>query len=317
MSGQWQSRPEAGGRLSQRLFLALARGLGRRFAMGILWLTSPWFVWSRRPEREASRAYLGRVLGRAPGIRQLLKHHYWFSIGILDRVYLLSDGDRDFHFEVEGLEHLTAALQEGRGALLFGAHLGSFEALRALSRRYPQVPLDIVLDKQQTPVLTELLGRLAPELAERIIDASAGGTAVTLAMAERCAQGDMVAILADRGRQGEAMHAVPFLGRPAAFPVGPWLLAASLKVPVVLCIGLYLGGNRYRLVFEPVAERVDIPRARRAEALDAFIRHYAGRLEHFIRLAPYNWFNLYDFWDTSSLSGSAAAESGMAERGDH
>ncbi len=307
MSAHWQSRPEAGGYLSQRMFLAIARGCGRRFAMAVLWLTSPWFVLSRRVEREASRRYLQRVLGHPPGWRQLLRHHYYFSIGILDRVYLLAEGERSFQFEVEGLEHLTRALQARRGALLFGAHLGSFEALRTLSRQYPEVPLDIVLDKQQTPVLTSLLARLAPDLAERIIDASAGGAAVAMAMAECCAQGDMVAILADRGRQGEKMHAVPFLGAPACFPVGPWLLASSLQVPVVLCFGLYLGGNRYRLVFEAVAERVEIPRNGRVAALDAFIRHYAARLEHFVRIAPYNWFNLYDFWDIPTLPESESA----------
>ncbi|MHC1480669.1 LpxL/LpxP family acyltransferase [Frateuria aurantia] len=313
MSAVWQSRPEAGGYLSQRIFLAIAKGCGRRFALAVLWLTSPWFVWSRRPEREASRQYLQRVLGRPPTLWQLLKHHYYFSIGILDRVYLLSDGERHFSFEVEGVQHLAEALRAGHGALLFGAHLGSFEALRTLSRQYPEVPLHIVLDKQQTPVLTELMASLAPALAERIIDASAGGPSVALAMAEQCARGGMVAILADRGRQGESLHPAPFLGTPAGFPVGPWLLAASLKVPVVLCFGLYLGGNRYRLVFEPVADRVEIPRGEREAALDMFIRHYAGRLEHFARAAPYNWFNLYDFWDVSSLSGSVA-DSGSADR---
>jgi predicted LPLAT superfamily acyltransferase len=64
----------------------------------------------------------------------------------------------------------------------------------------------------------------------------------------------------------------------------------------MLCFGLYEGGNRYRLVFEPFAERVDIPRQDRAQALDAVMGHFAARVEHYIRVAPYNWFNFYDFW---------------------
>ncbi|ULU26317.1 acyltransferase [Dyella terrae] len=115
-------------------------------------------------------------------------------------------------------------------------------------------------------------------------------------MAEACQQGAMVALLADRGREHEVLRRVPLLGEPAPFPVGPWLLAHSLRVPVVLCFGLYEGGNRYRLVFEPFAERIDIPRQERAQALDAVITRFAARVEHYIHAAPYNWFNFYDFW---------------------
>jgi predicted LPLAT superfamily acyltransferase len=89
--------------------------------------------------------------------------------------------------------------------------------------------------------------------------------------------------------------------------VGPWLLAHALQVPVMLCFGLYLGGKRYRLVFEPVAERIVIPRNQRGPALDALIAHYAARLDHYARLAPYNWFNFYDFWQ-QDLRAPAGAE---------
>ena len=76
-------------------------------------------------------------------------------------------------------------------------------------------------------------------------------------------------------------------------------------VPVLLCFGLYLGGNRYRLVFEPFAECVAIPREQRGPALDALLTRYAQRLEHYVRVAPYNWFNFHDFWQRPG-DGSAS-----------
>jgi predicted LPLAT superfamily acyltransferase len=129
-----------------------------------------------------------------------------------------------------------------------------------------------------------------------VIDAARDGTSIALAMAEACERGAVVAMLADRGRGHEVLRHAPFLGSPAPFPVSPWLLAHTLKVPVVLCFGLYLGGNRYKLIFEPMADRVDIPRHQRGAALDALIARYAQRLEHYVHVAPYNWFNFYDFW---------------------
>src|SRR5690606_5156948 len=93
---------------------------------------------------------------------------------------------------------------------------------------------------------------------------------------------------------------VDFLGKPAQFPTGPWQIAAALKVPVVLCFGLYRGGNRYELHFEVFAETLRVERANREASLNAIIQRYADRLAHYTRGAPYNWFNFYDFWQNNS-----------------
>ena len=211
----------------------------------------------------------------------------------------------------EGLELLDQRVAQGRGVLLFGSHQGSFEALRAIGARRPKMPLRVVLDKQKTPAMTELLEALAPDVGACVIDAAQDGTTIALAMAEACHDGALVAMLADRGRGHEVLRRTGFLGSSAPFPISPWLLAHTLQVPVVLCFGLYLGGNRYKLVFEPFSERVHIPRHDRGPALDALIARYAQRLEHYIHVAPYNWFNFYDFWqDAPVADGPAAAAVG-------
>jgi predicted LPLAT superfamily acyltransferase len=83
---------------------------------------------------------------------------------------------------------------------------------------------------------------------------------------------------------------------------------------VVLCFGLYLGGRRYRLVFEPLADRVDIPRHDRGPALDALIARYAQRLEHYVHVAPYNWFNFYDFWQQDQRTAVRPGPGLLGER---
>jgi predicted LPLAT superfamily acyltransferase len=169
----------------------------------------------------------------------------------------------------------------------------------------------VVLDKQKTPAMTELLEALAPDVGACVIDAAQDGTTIALAMAEACHDGALVAMLADRGRGHEVLRRTGFLGSSAPFPISPWLLAHTLQVPVVLCFGLYLGGNRYKLIFEPFSDQVQIPRQDRGPALDALIARYAQRLEHYIHVAPYNWFNFYDFWqDAPVADGPAAAAVG-------
>ncbi len=301
MSEHWRQRPEGGGRLGLWLIFTFARLCGRAPARVLLYPVTLYFYLRRRHERRAAKVLLARITGRS-GPRQVLAHMFRFAATLLDRVFFLLRGERGFDIAVEGLEALETRLDQGRGLLLVGAHMGSFEVLRTLASRRPDVPLHIVLNKQQTPVMTGLLERLAPDVAARIIDGAGDPASTVLALSEVLARGHMAALLADRGRPDETMRRVPFCGVPAPFPVGPWLLAATLKVPVVLCLGLYLGGNRYRLVFEPFADVVEIPRGVRGAALDAVLTRYAARLEHHARQAPCNWFNFYDFWDETDAS---------------
>lgn len=296
MTEHWQSRPEGGGRFALWLIRSIALYGGRSIGRLTLYPITLYFYLRRGPERQASRLFLERVLHKPVTPWHVLKHLHCFAATLLDRVYLLARGEKDFDIAVEGIEALESYLDQGRGVLLLGTHQGSFEALRALRSRRSHAKLRVVLDKQKTPAMTALLEALAPDVGANVIDASRGGTSITLATAEACEQGAMVALLADRGREHEVLRRTPFLGEPAPFPVGPWLLAHTLGVPVVLCFGLYQGGNRYRLIFEPFAERIEIPRNERAQALDAVIARFARRVEHYIHVAPYNWFNFYDFW---------------------
>ena len=305
----WQSRPEGGGHFAIWLIRTIALYGGRRVGRACLYPITLYFYLRRAPERQASREYLQRVFGHPASRSQVFHHIHYFAATIMDRVFLLAHGEKPFKIETQGLELLDQRLSGGQGVLLFGSHQGSFEALRAIGARRPGMPLRVVMDKQKTPAMTELLEALAPEVGACVIDAARDGVSVALAMSEACQQGGVVAMLADRGRANEVLRRTPFLGALAPFPVSPWLMAHTLQVPVVLCFGLYLGGNRYRLVFEPFAERVELPRHQRAQALDALIARYAQRVEHYIHVAPYNWFNFYDFWqqDTATAEPPAAA----------
>ena len=311
----WQQR-EGGGWFAIWLIRTIALRLGRGVARVLLYPIALYFFLRRKDERAASRAYLSRVLHRPVTNYDVFRHIHMFAATLLDRLFFLAHGERHFEVEVEGLDALDRCIDAGRGVLLIGSHQGSFEALRALGGRRPDVPLRVVLDKQKTPALTAVLEALAPEVGAAVIDASRGGASVALAMAEGAAQGGMVALLADRGHRNETMCRVPFLGTPAPFPAGPWLLAAALKIPVVLCMGIYLGGNRYRLIFEAFSDGIDIPRGERAGTLDAIVARYAARVEHYARLYPFNWFNFYDFWQETGPADEPAAAAHVPRHSD-
>lgn len=296
----WKQRPEGGGRFALWLIRTIALRLGRAPGRALLVPITLYFLLVRGPERRASRAYLARVLGRPARLADIARHIHCFAATILDRVFLLSERFRRFDIRVHGLDMLLEQMRQGRGVLLLGSHHGSFESLRVLSQTNPDVRVRVVLDKGQNPAITQLLDALNPEIARTVIDAGQDGTAIVLAIKEAADQGALIGLLADRARPGEPALPCDFLGEPAPFPTAPMLIAAALGIPAVLCFGLYRGGRRYDLHFELFDESLRIPRAERRTALAAALQRYADRLAHYVRLAPFNWFNFYDFWQTDA-----------------
>jgi predicted LPLAT superfamily acyltransferase len=303
----WKQRPEGGGHFAIWLIRSIARYGGRRVARLLLGPITLYFMVVRGPERRASIQYLERVLGRPARLLDGARHIHTFASTILDRVFLLSGRLKLFRFTISGLDDVHGQLDKGHGVLLFGSHLGSFEVMRVLARHRPDYVIRVVMDTRHNPAMTTLLDALDPAIAANVIDAGQDGPSLMLAIQQAVAAGQLVALLVDRVQAGDSAEVVPFLGHDAPFPRAPWLIASVLHVPVVLAFGLYRGGNRYDVAFETFSDGVRIPRAERRQALNALIRRYATRLEHYARLAPYNWFNFYDFWNDPAVRPVAQA----------
>lgn len=296
----WRERPEGG----NRFWLALIRWcilhVGRGFAQVCLFPTTLYFFLVRGPERRASRDWLARVDAPRQGWWGVMIHIYTFAVTIVDRVLLLAGRGDELDVRPEGVEHLHAMLDQGRGCMLLGSHLGSFEAIRVFNRSAPPEyrRLKVVMDRNQNSLMTQMLEEISPEIRDTVISARQPGPAIVLEAGGVMQAGGMVAMLADRIWASEAAIEVNFVGGRARLPATPMAIADTLEVPAVMVFGLYEGKGRYRLVFEPVPEpesRRLTRRERRAQLNDR-VQHYADRLAHYARQYPYNWFNFYDFW---------------------
>ena len=295
-TASWMKRPEGGGKLALWLIRTVALLAGRWPARLVLVPVAAYFVLRRGPERRASRIFLSRAMGRPASLLDIWRHMYAFATVTLDRVFLLSESFRRFDIKTHGLQELHQALDLNQGALLIGAHMGSFDALRVLALQRPEQAVRPVIDLGQNPTVSLMLNALNPALAGSIINARQDGLATALAIREALEARALVTLLADRARPGNTLVTAEFLGENATFPTAPWLLAAAMKVPVVLCFGLYRGGRRYDLHFEAFSSALEIPRASRDETLRAITQRFADRLGHHVQQAPFNWFNFYDFW---------------------
>ncbi len=286
---RWTDKAERGSAWLIRLIAWLARTVGRPLCRGLLYPIVLYFVLTDRTATRASAEFLKAVRGRPARWHETFSHIYSFAATLLDRVYMAA-GDFDrFIVAVEGIDHVERALQAGRGCLLLGSHLGSFDlmllAQRAMDGRKVCVMMRVDprtrvrriagVDDQQLDVIP--LGR--PESYMRAHAALASG--------------GIVGVLADR-TDGSAELPVRFLGKTATLPIAPHILAARDQAPVLMCFGLYEGGNRYRIEFVDFGPPA--PASSRGQQLQPAVDRYAAILEAYARRYPLNWFNFYAYW---------------------
>lgn len=296
MSGNWDKQEERSNPVMLRLILWIARRLGRPVARLLLFPIVTYFLLTGGSAKQASRDFLGRVLDRKPRWADHARHFHAFASVMLDRMLILSGNPMKLDLRIQQPPEVARAMRSDHGCLLLLAHMGSFEILRARAASETDLRIRILMDMESNRMFSTLIKQLDPVFAASVIDASQRGPAIALALKDALAEGAVVGTMADRVRDDERAIPVDFLGGIAQFPAGPWIFASMLNVPVILAFSLYRGGNRYDVNFELVSDKVELPRATREQALREYAQHYADRLAHYARKAPYNWFNFYDYW---------------------
>jgi predicted LPLAT superfamily acyltransferase len=274
------------------MFLALR--LGRRVGLLILWLYAAYFYLFAPTARRHSREYLRRALARTPTRADFFRHVYAFGATLLDRLYLVHGRIGLFAVTIEGEELMQAAAAGGRGALLLGAHLGSFAIMSAIGRQRPGLRVAMAMYEHNASRIAAIFRGADPASTPEII--SLGHLDAMLRIRDALDAGGFVGMLADRTIGEAPAQMVSFLDAPAVFPSGPMRVAAALRRPVMFMTGLYRGGNHYHIVFREIADFSQPAPEGREAAVRTAIARYVTLLEEHCRSDPYNWFNFYDFW---------------------
>ena len=291
---EWIGSRERGSAALLRVMAFLSMRLGRKLSrIPLYWIAAYFFLFAPRARRQ-SRRYLRRALGREPRAGDRFRHILYFATTIHDRVYLINEKYGVFRITIEGEALMLEQAERGTGALLMGAHMGSFEVIGSMGRRRPGLQVSMAMYEDNARKINSILAAINPEVRPDII--SLGHLDAMLKVAERLDCGAFVGLLGDRTLGEEPVHAVSILGERAYLPTGPMRAAAILRRSVIFMAGLYRGGNHYHVVFEPVADFSAGSVKTRDDAVRAAVERYAALLDKYCRSDPYNWFNFFNFW---------------------
>ncbi len=296
----WARRSERGSLLALRFMAWVAVTLGRPVARLLLHPITLYFLLFAAAPRRHSARYLARVLGRAATWRDQYRHFHTFASTVLDRVYFVRGQTAAFDLSLHGDAGCDDTLASGQGGFLVGAHLGSFESLHAAGKSFPGMRVTMVMYPDNARKIHGVLQAVAPDFKLAVI--AIGNAGSTLAIRDALDAGHLVGLLGDRYLSADSARSpgieIPFLGVPALFSDGPLRLALLLKRRVIFMVGLFLGGRRYDVRFETLADFRQPPAdaAARERLIRETLQRYVAQLEALCREAPYNWFNFYDYW---------------------
>lgn len=285
----WTDKGERGSAWLIHVVVWLARRAGRSACRALLYPIVLYFFVTDSVARESSAEFLQTVHDRKARWRDVFAHIYSFATTLLDRVFMAAGDFDKFDVTIEGLALVDRALQAGKGCVLLGSHLGSFDLLLLASSAMGGRRVSVMMRVDPRARLRRIAG--IDDSAFNLIPV--GRLDSYLRAHEALSQGGVVAMLADR-TDGAASLPVRFMNRLTTMPTAPHILAARSEAPILMFFGLYENGNRYRIKFVECGTAA-AANCRGAE-LQPVVDTYAAVLERYARCHPLNWFNFYPYW---------------------
>lgn len=300
---KWNSIKERGGMFPLMFVLAFYRIGGRWLCRIMMYFIITWYWVFSRTVRETSLEYLQHLYAfskddslfkQPPTLKHTYAHLMTFGECILDKMEGWLGKISDQVLDLHGHEHFRAHYD--KGAILVVSHFGNIELLRAIKSETKQ-KINVLVYQKHATQFNQFLKRINENSDVNLISVDELGLETALILQEKLDHGEWIIIAADRTPvQSDRIQMIDFLGQPAAWPEGAWLLANLLKAPV-LAVFCYRVGISVQVHIHAIAEQLHFPRSSRKEAIQKVMKTYVALVEQHCIHAPYQWFNFYHFWN--------------------
>ncbi|OCG56501.1 acyltransferase [Gilliamella sp. Choc6-1] len=305
----WSQTQERKGLFGIRLILKFYHIFGRKTSKLIMFPVITYFWLTGKKQRQASKQYIEIISNYYKNIplinkNQLTSFHHFqrFGESFLDKIACWQGDIKIDDIYSPNMDTYLDLISNKQGIILICSHLGDVEICRALAQLSHNIKINTLVFRKHAARFNQILKETNQASTFNLIQVDSIGADTAILLKQKLEQGEWVAIVGDRTSSNphqrmldESVSWADFLGKPAPFPKGPFILSSALGVPVYLAWGLKPNG-RFQIYFEHFADKLKISRKNRKAELDLIIQNYAKRLEHYCLLSPLDWFNFYDFW---------------------
>lgn len=303
----WSKIEERGIIWGMQLLLKVYLFFGRTVLRVLLYPVVSFYWLIHGKARRASLQYLQRLADfqqenvvedkHAAGLFSSYQHFISFANALIDKLAAWTGSLNLKDVEYHGREAIMAQMNKGQGVLILGSHLGNLEVCRVIANMRENVTINILVHTKRAEQFNTLLNQYADTERLKLIHVTDINAATAMMLQDKIEAGELIIMAADRppvsGRQRIAR--ADFLGHPAYFPQGPFILALLLKCPVYTLFCLKQKGRQV-IYFDHFSDGLSFSRKERTAAIEQCVQEYAAQLQHYCLTAPLQWFNFYDFW---------------------
>lgn len=251
-------------------------------------------------QRRGARSNLRVVTGRRWVEPLIISSYYKFARNWCDIMLMTRLSGQRLHALVgrrSDSKPMDDALAAGTGAILVSPHLGNWE-LGGLGLADLGYPVNVLTFREPDERFNRERERLRQERGIRFIyvDREDASPLAIIEAVNALRRNEVLAILGDRDGSSHTIR-IDFFGRPTNIPVGVAYLALASGAPVIPVFVLLEKGRYATIMEEPIFFRGG--HGEHGSAIRSGMEKLLAVFERYIRAYPDQWYNYYEFWDTT------------------
>ncbi len=280
--------------LGYRIFVWVLKSFGVLPAYFLLrFVALYYFFFSFKASRQIYGLYRYKLgYGWFSSIVKIYKNYFLLGQGIIDKVVIMSGIKNNFSFHCDGVENLRKIAAMKKGGILLSAHIGNWDVAGHLFKGL-ETAINIVLYDGEDEQIKKYLEGVTGKRSVNIIVIKKDLSHI-YAISDALNKNELVCMHADRFLEGNKTITTDFLGEPARFPIGPFVLASTFKVPVSFVFAVKENKLHYHLF---ASEIKDYSAKGSKELIPEMLMDYAAEMEKKVKQYPEQWFNYYNFWE--------------------
>ena len=288
----WEGKSK-GNKTGYQIFLWVLKRFGVLPAYFLLrFVVLYYFLFSWRSSRSIYSLYHKKLgYGRMASIFKLYRNYYLLGQSIIDKVVVMSGIKNKFTYNFDGEENLREIVSRQKGGVLLSAHIGNWDIAGHLFKRL-NTRIHIVIYDGEEEQIKKYLAVVTGKKSVNFIVIKNDLTHI-YQISEALKNNELVCMHADRFLEGNKTFSANFLGEKARFPMGPFVLAATFKVPVSYVFAVKESNMHYHFFASSIKNYEQVEKN---TIMQEMLLEFTREMEIKVKRYPEQWFNYYNFW---------------------
>ena len=288
----WQGKSR-GNKFGYSVFIWILRHFGVLPAYFLLrFVAGYFFIFSLKTSKILFHFYNKRIgLSNLKSIGYIYKNYFNLGQSIIDKIVLMSGIKHNFSFNFYGEDNLHKIVELNNGGILLSAHIGNWDIAGQLLKRL-NTSINIVIFDGEYQKIKQYLNSVTGKSQVNVIIIKKDLSHI-YAISHALAKNELICMHADRFVEGNKILNAVICGEEAKFPMGPFLLAATFKVPVSFVFAIKENKLQYHFYASKI---IEYNHPKKENNMLQMLQDFTCEMEIKMRQHPEQWFNYYNFW---------------------